>query len=128
VLWLLQVLAAGGLRWTVWDRGNSSCAATNCTVLIRIAGIGGGLVRMSVGLTGTVEQRWEQLQEAYRHVAQKPVTAMPQYKAVQVGLSARGIRELSELVGAGRRRIGRALTAAPWLPCPCDCAMLRLCR
>ena len=29
-----------------------------------IAGIGGGLVRMSVGYTGTVEQRWQQLQSA----------------------------------------------------------------
>ena len=52
-------------------------------------------MRMSVGLTGSLEQRWEQLEEAYCHVAQRPVTAMPQYKAVQVGLSAAaGPREL----------------------------------
>ena len=28
------------------------------------AGIGAGLVRMSVGFTGTVEQRWQQLESA----------------------------------------------------------------
>lgn len=33
------------------------------------AGITPGLVRMSVGITGTVEQRWNQLERAYRKVA-----------------------------------------------------------
>ena len=32
---------------------------------LRRAGIAPGLVRMSVGLTGTLEQRWQQLQRAY---------------------------------------------------------------
>lgn len=32
------------------------------------AGITPGLVRMSVGFTGTLEQRWEQLENAFRHL------------------------------------------------------------
>jgi len=32
------------------------------------AGIGAGLVRMSVGFTGTVEQRWQQLESALQAI------------------------------------------------------------
>ena len=35
------------------------------------AGISPGLVRMSVGLTGTVEQRWGQVEDAYRRVGEE---------------------------------------------------------
>eukprot|EP00887_Chlorella_sp_A99_P007420 scaffold2.g7420.t1 len=38
------------------------------TAELAAAGIAPGLVRMSVGLTGGLEQRWEQLREAYLHV------------------------------------------------------------
>ena len=41
------------------------------------AGISAGLVRMSVGLTGGVEQRWEQLREAYLHVTGQLAAAAP---------------------------------------------------
>lgn len=39
------------------------------------AGISPGLVRISVGLTGTVDQRWDQLQSAYKAVMDSPVIA-----------------------------------------------------
>jgi methionine-gamma-lyase len=48
------------------------------------AGISGGLVRFSVGLTGSQAQRWEQLEESYRHVAGVPLGVKPAFKAVQV--------------------------------------------
>ena len=79
----LALAGAGQLSDMRWTVGIMPILQMLCA-----AGIGGGLVRKSVGLTGTVEQRWEQLEEAYRHVAQKPVTAMPQWKAAQVGLFA----------------------------------------
>ncbi|MHC4948020.1 MAG: aminotransferase class I/II-fold pyridoxal phosphate-dependent enzyme [Planctomycetota bacterium] len=41
-----------------------------------VAGISPGLVRMSVGITGTIEQRWEQLADAARRVGvAEPVTS-----------------------------------------------------
>ena len=39
---------------------------------LSLAGIGGGLVRMSVGYTGTVEQRWQQLEHALRDIDAVP--------------------------------------------------------
>ena len=39
---------------------------------LSLAGIGGGLVRMSVGYTGTVEQRWRQLEHALRDIDAVP--------------------------------------------------------
>ena len=47
----------------------------------RHAGIAGGLVRLSVGLTGSMAQRWAQLEAAYRHVVAVPLGARPTYKA-----------------------------------------------
>lgn len=49
------------------------------------AGIGAGLVRLSVGLTGSVAQRWRQLEEAYRHVAAVQPAAQPAYQAGHAG-------------------------------------------
>ncbi|GAX83508.1 hypothetical protein CEUSTIGMA_g10933.t1 [Chlamydomonas eustigma] len=46
------------------------------------AGIPSGYLRMSVGITGVVEQRWEQLRESYEFV--KRVGTSSQYKAVKV--------------------------------------------
>lgn len=37
------------------------------------AGITGGLLRLSVGITGTKEQRWAQLKEAVQHVLRGPL-------------------------------------------------------
>lgn len=48
------------------------------------AGISGGLVRLSVGLTGSRAQRWAQLEESYRHVAGVPLGVKPAFKALQV--------------------------------------------
>jgi len=39
---------------------------------LSLAGIGRGLVRMSVGYTGTVEQRWQQLEHALRDIDAVP--------------------------------------------------------
>lgn len=41
-------------------------------------------MRLSVGLTGSKEQRWAQLEAAYRYVAAVPAGALPTHKAVQV--------------------------------------------
>ncbi|KAI3426324.1 hypothetical protein D9Q98_008697 [Chlorella vulgaris] len=71
-----------------FDTLMSASAASTSSELdpaeLAAAGISGGLVRISVGVTGTVEQRWGQLEEAYRSVAQVPASAKPTYKAVQV--------------------------------------------
>lgn len=79
-----------------FDTLMSASAASTSSELdpaeLAAAGISGGLVRISVGVTGTVEQRWGQLEEAYRSVAQVPASAKPTYKAVQVRLRA-GIRQ-----------------------------------
>lgn len=67
---------------------SASAASTSSELLpaeLAAAGIGPGLVRLSVGLTGSLEQRWAQLEEAYRHVATVPPGTKPGYKAVQVG-------------------------------------------
>lgn len=67
---------------------SASAASTSSELTpaeLAAAGIGSGLVRLSVGLTGSLEQRWAQLEEAYRHVATVPRGAKPGYKAVQVG-------------------------------------------
>lgn len=45
-----------------------------------MAGISNGLVRMSVGITGTLEARWAQLEEAFYAVAQP---AEPAFRAAQ---------------------------------------------
>ncbi len=42
------------------------------TLLYITTGITGGLLRVSVGITGTKEQRWAQLEEAVRHVLHGP--------------------------------------------------------
>lgn len=47
-------------------------------------GISHGLVRLSVGLTGSPQQRLRQLEEAWLHMARHPASAVPAYKAVQV--------------------------------------------
>ncbi|PNH12499.1 Methionine gamma-lyase [Tetrabaena socialis] len=48
------------------------------------SGIGRGYVRISVGITGSLEERWRQLEEAYSFVAQlNPAAAVP-YRAVKV--------------------------------------------
>jgi hypothetical protein len=47
----------------------------------RRAGISSGLVRMSVGITGTLEARWAQLEEAFRAVARPD--AAPAFRAAQ---------------------------------------------
>jgi len=47
---------------------SASAASTSSelnTAELQKAGIGAGLVRLSVGLTGSLEQRWSQLKEAY---------------------------------------------------------------
>ena len=45
-----------------------------------VTGISSGLVRMSVGITGTLEARWAQLEEAFHAVAQP---AEPTFRAAQ---------------------------------------------
>ena len=35
---------------------------------LAVAGIGGGLVRMAVGYTGSIEQRWQQLESALKDI------------------------------------------------------------
>ncbi len=40
------------------------------------AGISPGLVRMSVGYTGTLEQRWQQLRDALREVGNQQALAI----------------------------------------------------
>ena len=42
-----------------------SCTDSGCDRISTGAGIPSGLVRMSVGITGTLEQRWLQLRESY---------------------------------------------------------------
>ena len=69
------------------------------------AGIAGGLVRLSVGITGSQAQRWEQLKEMWRHVAGVPLATKPTYKAALVSGHA------IDLDGAGW-----ALQAATCLP------------
>lgn len=44
-------------------------------------------MRLSVGLTGSLEQRWGQLVEAWRHVAAVPPGRAPTFKAVQARAS-----------------------------------------
>ncbi len=68
----------------------STCCASAAAMLPplslrwRAAGISHGLVRISVGLTGSPQQRLQQLEEAWLHMARHPATAVPAYKAVQV--------------------------------------------
>jgi methionine-gamma-lyase len=40
-----------------------------------VAGISPGLVRMSVGYTGTLEQRWQQLRDALHEVDRQQTAA-----------------------------------------------------
>ncbi|KAK9803877.1 hypothetical protein WJX72_001286 [[Myrmecia] bisecta] len=54
-----------------------------------VAGISGGLVRMSVGITGSVEQRWKQLDEAFRHVQANPSGLLP-YRAAPMVRNGKG--------------------------------------
>jgi methionine-gamma-lyase len=39
------------------------------------AGLSAGLVRLSVGYTGTLEQRWQQLRDALKEVGKQPAAA-----------------------------------------------------
>jgi methionine-gamma-lyase len=39
------------------------------------AGISPGLVRLSIGYTGTLEQRWQQLRDALEEVGTQPAAA-----------------------------------------------------
>jgi len=55
-------------------------------------------VRISVGLTGSAEQRWAQLEESWRQVSQAPPSAKPAFKAAQVSLIP-GWGLLVQLVG-----------------------------
>ncbi|PSC70464.1 Methionine gamma-lyase isoform A [Micractinium conductrix] len=71
-----------------FDTLMSASAASTSSELsdseLAAAGISGGLVRFSVGLTGSAEQRWGQLEEAWRNVAQVPASVKPAFRAHKV--------------------------------------------
>lgn len=71
-----------------FDTLMSASAASTSSELseteLAAAGISHGLVRLSVGLTGSPQQRLRQLEEAWLHMARHPASAVPAYKAVQI--------------------------------------------
>jgi hypothetical protein len=50
---------------TLMSASAASTSSELTSTELQTAGIGAGLVRLSVGLTGSLEQRWNQLKEAY---------------------------------------------------------------
>jgi hypothetical protein len=50
---------------TLMSASAASTSSELTSTELSTAGIGAGLVRLSVGLTGSLEQRWSQLKEAY---------------------------------------------------------------
>ncbi|KAK9821713.1 hypothetical protein WJX81_001329 [Elliptochloris bilobata] len=68
------------------------------------AGISSGLVRMSVGITGTLEARWAQLEEAFRAIARP---AEPAFRAAQVVRDvAGGLVRVASWDSAGSEGLG----------------------
>ncbi|GIL72314.1 hypothetical protein Vretimale_3976 [Volvox reticuliferus] len=57
------------------------------------SGIGGGYVRMSIGITGNLEERWKQLEEAYLFTTQLDPSATVPYRAVKVRCGPSGTVE-----------------------------------
>ncbi|GIL64897.1 hypothetical protein Vafri_18736 [Volvox africanus] len=57
------------------------------------SGIGAGYVRMSIGITGNLEERWKQLEEAYRFTTQLGPSATVPYRAVKVRCNPSGTVE-----------------------------------
>ncbi|KAG2497873.1 hypothetical protein HYH03_004139 [Edaphochlamys debaryana] len=57
------------------------------------SGIARGYVRMSVGLTGSLEERWRQLEEAYRAVSKLGPGAEAPFRAVKMRLTPEGAPE-----------------------------------
>jgi len=53
---------------TLMSCSGSSTSSEMTEEDLAVAGIGGGLVRMSLGFTGSVEQRWKQMESALRDV------------------------------------------------------------
>ncbi len=53
---------------TLMSSPGSSTSSEMTDEVLSAAGIGRGLLRMSIGFTGTVEQRWEQLESALRDI------------------------------------------------------------
>ena len=93
------------------------------------AGISGGLVRFSVGLTGSAEQRWGQLEEAWRNVAQVPASVKPAFRAHKVGTQAHRVPVCCNCAAALVQRIS---AGAGWGCEPRElatlCSMQLLCR
>ncbi|KXZ56136.1 hypothetical protein GPECTOR_1g115 [Gonium pectorale] len=57
------------------------------------SGIGRGYVRLSVGVTGSLEERWRQLEEAYRFVSQLGPEGAAPFRAVKVRRTPSGAAE-----------------------------------
>ena len=53
---------------TLMSCSGSSTSSEMTVEDLAVAGIGGGLVRMSLGFTGSVEQRWKQMESALRDI------------------------------------------------------------
>lgn len=75
------------------------CTGLHCVAPTH-TGITGGLLRVSVGITGTKEQRWAQLQEAVQHVLHGPFRP----------ISPPGVNATLTVGSPGSKSPGKALT------------------
>ena len=71
----LRFSRSSNRSWTRTARAGSSTSSEMTDEDKASAGISPGLVRLSVGYTGTLEQRWQQLRDALNEVGKQPAAA-----------------------------------------------------